>query len=348
MNSKFIKILRWLLLPISFIYGLVVTFRNVLYKYNILKSNKPNIATICVGNISLGGTGKSPMVIYLAQLLQKKFQIAVLSRGYKRNSKGLLFFNSETTPNQIGEEPYMIAKAIPFAPVVVHENRVDGLQAIQNQVKNVNCVILDDAFQHRKLTALINVVLVDYNHPFYNDYYLPTGNLRDATSRMYDATMVVVTKCPNELSIKNANVVKSKMNLKNIPVYFATIKYHQPIAVFKNQKIALSKNQQVLLVSAIANVDPLCHYLKQNVLQVEKMEYADHHHFTQQNIDDIISKAKQKNAIVLTTDKDAVKLKAFASLESIDLYTIPITIQLLFNQANEFEEKILEELGKLN
>ncbi len=342
MSFKPLNILRFILIPISIAYGLIIRLRHWLYDINIFKSTNFQTPIICVGNISTGGTGKSPMVIYLARLFSHKYKVAILSRGYKRKTKGFLQYNKNVSVSELGDEPFMFTQQVPNAIVAVSEDRVHGVNQILKHNPIVDCVILDDAMQHRKIKATSYIALIDYNHPPFNDYYLPTGNLRDGKYRLNTADIIVVTKCHENLSIKESDMFVQKLNLVNdITVFFASIKYGTAKHIFNQHNVNL-KSKKILLVTAIANNSDLIQYLKSTNNTVVSVSYSDHHHFSTSDVVSIATQFENENfEAIITTEKDAVKLVAFENLRSLPIYAVGIEPNFLFGKQAEFEENVL-------
>lgn len=346
MNSSVIKIVRWLLFPFACIYGVVVFCRNYFYKIGIFKSNKFDVPTICVGNISVGGTGKSPMVQYIAQFFAATKNVATLSRGYGRNTKGFLKYDSQLTPATFGDEPFMLANNLANVTVAVCEDRVGGVQQLMQKNPSLNLIVLDDALQHRKIEAKVNIVLVDYNHPPFNDFYLPTGNLRDAKIRLQDAHIVVVTKCPIHLNKTAADNFASRLKLSsNISLFFTSIQYDSPKSIFTKKEIVIGTNDNVLLITGLAQPFPFLQYLQSLAQKVEHIDYKDHYNYSQNDIEEIITKAKAiANCKIITSEKDAVKLKQFKVLQNLDVFSIGITPHFLFGEEKLFQQNLLSFL----
>jgi tetraacyldisaccharide 4'-kinase len=344
MSSSLKKILRWLLFPISIIYGVVVYIRNIFYNKGWFKSTKFSLPIISVGNISVGGTGKSPMVIYLAKLLSTHNKVSILSRGYKRSSKGFVLYNKKTSVQEIGDEPMQFAMNLTDINVAVCEDRVAGVKQLLNLNSTINCIILDDALQHRKITASCNVVLVDYNDPFFNDFYLPTGNLRDAAIRLNDASAIVITKCNPDLTKQQALDFAKKIKYK-APLFFSCIQYLDAQHLFTKQTKQINTFKNVLLVTGIANPKSIEQYVKSNVQVVTLKDYNDHFNFQQNDVSNIIQTYKDKNFdAIITTQKDAVKLIAFQELATLPIYELPISIQFLFDEQPAFDSLMLNHV----
>ncbi|NVJ63551.1 MAG: tetraacyldisaccharide 4'-kinase [Flavobacteriaceae bacterium] len=292
-----------LLFPLSLKYAFVVFFRNKFYDWGLYKSHSFIIPTICVGNISLGGTGKTPMIDLLINHFQNK-KVVVLSRGYGRKSKGLIHANSNSTALQIGDEPKQLLDMHPEIELVVSESRVKGMRYIESQIKP-DLVLLDDAFQHRSLKAKVNILLTTYSKPYFKDYYLPLGTLRDHRISVKRADMLVVTKAPKQVCLTDKSEFKSRFSAVK-PVYFAHIEYADHcIGEASTLSIEELKDLKVNLVTGIANPRPLLDYLVQKGIEVTHFDFKDHHQYTENDVEQICHNAD----VILTTQKDFVKLK---------------------------------------
>ncbi|WP_240628052.1 tetraacyldisaccharide 4'-kinase [Terrimonas sp.] len=335
------KIVRMMLFPFALFYGLAVKARNWLYNKNIIKSSRFNFPLIAVGNLSVGGTGKSPMVEYLIRLLLPEYNIATLSRGYKRKTRGYVLADERTTAIDIGDEPMQFHNKFPGVMVAVCEERAFAVPQILYDKPGTDVIILDDAFQHRQVDAGLNILLTDYNNPFYKDFFLPTGNLRDAKSSYKRADIIVVTKCPQDISSEEKDIVADK--IKALPeqhLFFTGIKYGAPYHLVTKEGVVLNEQTDVLLVCGIANPKPLKAFIKERVNELSVLHYRDHYIFT---IDDLRHIKKQFDAIassqkiIIVTEKDAVRLIKFqAELKDMPVYVLPIEPYFLFNGSGEF------------
>lgn len=320
-----------LLLPLSFKYACIVFFRNKFYDWGWFKIHSFTTPTICVGNISLGGTGKTPMIDLLINHYKNK-KIVVLSRGYGRKTKGLIHAHIHSTALQIGDEPKQLLDMHPEIELVVSESRVKGMQYIESQLKP-HLVLLDDAFQHRSLKTKVNILLTTYSKPFFKDYYLPLGNLRDHRISVKRADMLVVTKAPKQVCLTDKSEFKSQFSATK-PVHFAHLEYaDQCIGEATTLSIEELKDLKVNLVTGIANPKPLLNYLAQKGIQVTHFKYKDHHQYTENDLEHI----RQNGEIILTTQKDFVKLKGRCD----SLYYLGIQHQI------EQEESFFKSLDQL-
>ena len=338
--------IRFLLLPVSLIYGAVVWLRNKLYDKNIYKSASYNLPIICVGNLSVGGTGKSPMVEYLIRLLKDDFKIATLSRGYKRKTKGYALANEQTDALQIGDEPMQFYLNFPQISVAVGEKRNEAIPQLLHDRPETQVIILDDGFQHRSIQPGLSILLTDYNNLFINDFFLPTGDLRDTKSSYKRAQMIVVTKCNPSLSQEEKLKITEEINpTPTQQIFFSTINYATPHHILTHvQEFNLHKKLEVLLVTGIANSKPLQKYILEQCYTYEKISFSDHHIFSIDDLRDVkrkFAKMDSKEKIILTTEKDAVRLVKFKDeLENLPLFVLPIKHQILFDEETDFKNTI--------
>ncbi len=315
------KILRYILFPVVPIYYLVTWLRNKLYDLGIKTSKSYNFPVICVGNLSAGGTGKTPMIEYLISLLKDEYNLATLSRGYKRKSRGFQLANENTTAESLGDEPFQFYNKFGNdIKVAVDEDRQHGISSLSCLENAPNLILLDDAFQHRKVKAGFNILLTTYNNPYYNDFVLPTGNLREPKNGAKRANVIIVTKCPKDISESEKEGVIKRLNAnENQSVFFSYIEYSDTL-VSANSKIKIKDLSSFTLVTGIANSKPLVDFLKAENLKFEHLNFKDHHEFSQKDIEILKTKA-----LILTTEKDFMRLKHFDSLKD-KLFYIPITV----------------------
>lgn len=333
------KIVRFLLFPFAILYGWITSIRNVLYNLNFFPSSSFEIPVIAVGNLSVGGTGKTPQIEYLVQLLQDTYKIAILSRGYKRKTKGYILLNNTHTATEVGDEPLQFFKKFPKVFVAVDANRTKGIQQLLVDV-NPDVILLDDAFQHRRVKASLYILLTKYRDLYVDDFLLPTGNLRESRRGAKRADVIVVTKCPENISEEEQEklVKKIKPNLKQ-HVFFSSISYSPQINGFKQLQLSKLKSYKILLITGIANPISLLTFLAQQQFDVQHMSYPDHHNFNEQDIIKIkaaFQKIDTPKKIFLTTEKDYMRL----SDKIEELCYIEITNQFLENSAQEFDNVI--------
>lgn len=330
--------MKFLLAPISWIYGLVVWIRNLLYDDHILHSTTMSIPTIGVGNLAVGGTGKTPMTEYLVSLLSMRYKVAVLSRGYGRNTKGFRLANEQDTAYTIGDEPMQIHTRFPNIPVAVCADRVRGVKRLQHLFPDLQCVILDDAYQHRPLRCGMYVLLTPYDCLYVNDHMLPWGNLRDVPSQSVRANVVVVTKCPKKMLPIDRRVVANALQLPSYQqLVFSRIAYQQ-----------LSLSGTPLLLTGIANPQPMLAYLREQYPDTELLAFPDHHVFSEQDIKTILSRAKNF-ACVVTTEKDYMRLQQTSLVEQLGTKLYIQSIQTDFGIDKEaFDRAILLYISENN
>lgn len=334
-----ISIVRILLFPLSVLYGIIVAIRNFLFDVKVVKSTSFDVPVICVGNLSVGGTGKTPQIEYLIRLLQDNFNVAVLSRGYKRKSKGFVLADTNTTVADLGDEPYQYFKKFKKINVAVHGNRVEGVQNILSKNNNTEVVLLDDAYQHRKIKPGYQILLTSYHNLYYHDFMMPTGNLRELWWGKKRANIIIVTKCPENLSETEQHKVVKKIKPKQSQtVLFSKIKYASIVKGTKEFDVQHLTKEKIIVVTGIANPKPLTDYLTELGVEFEHMRYADHHNFSVNEIKDIHEKSI--NHKILTTEKDYVRLQE----EVTNLYYLPIETAFL-NKKQVFDSLVLKYIN---
>jgi tetraacyldisaccharide 4'-kinase len=345
-NTIFLKSFRVLLLPLAALYGLIIFIRNRLFNRNYLKSAEFNFPLICVGNLSVGGTGKSPMVEYLAKLLQNEFKVGTLSRGYKRKTKGYALADETTTALEIGDEPMQFHNKFPEVAVASCEERIVGIPHMLQDVPDLQVIMLDDAFQHRTIRAGFNILLTEYGNLYSNDFFLPTGDLRDEWASAKRAQVIVVTKCPYDLSAEaKQKIIRSLKPDAAQKVFFTTIEYGTPYHIINHKdEWLLTPRDEVLLVCGIANPKPLKEYLHEKTHTYYQQDYSDHHIFSIDDLHEIVEKFEHihaKDKLILTTEKDAVRLIKFSEqLASLPMYVLPIQHYFLFDEGEQFNELV--------
>jgi tetraacyldisaccharide 4'-kinase len=328
---------RILLLPFSWIYSIVLWIRNLMYDWNWKTATSIKGKSICIGNITVGGTGKSPLTAYIATQL-KDFNPVILSRGYGRKTKGLLEANSKSIVNELGDEPFMYWKQFSEqVPVVVAEKRLIGVEHIYDNHPNA-LILLDDAFQHRAVKAGLNIVLMTYNRPVFNDFTFPAGNLREPRAGMKRAQICVVTKCPEQLTDADKSKFYNNIPLPKAQIFFTSIVYGDKKGLFGEEW----KNfQQIILVTGIAQPEPLKRFLQGNAA-VESISFPDHHDFTATDIQHIQQKVATFAALqtaIVTTEKDAVRLMEWK--QELSKIGVPIFVQqmsLHFDREQDFND----------
>lgn len=327
------KLLRIVLFPIVPIYYSVTWLRNKLYDAGIKSSKTYDFPVICVGNLSTGGTGKTPMIEYLVRLLKKDKKIATLSRGYKRVTKGFLLADENANVDTIGDEPFQFYNKFSDVIVAVDEDRQNGITELRHLNPQPQVILLDDAYQHRKVKAGFNILLTSYHKRYTKDIVLPTGNLREPKSGADRADIIVVTKCPVDISFNEKEKITNEIDPKpHQNVFFSQISYGEN-AVSADGQIRLKDLSKFTLVSGIANAEPLVNFLKSQSLDFEHLEYGDHYNFT---INDI--ELFEQKDLILTTEKDYMRLLDNESLKSKLHY---LTIEIGMDNAEAFNNLIL-------
>ena len=337
------KVIRFLLFPISWLYDLITSLRNFLFDLNILKSVSFDIPVVCVGNVSVGGTGKTPQVEYLVELLKDNYTVAILSRGYRRKTKGFVLVDDKKTVEDVGDEPFQYYSKYPQISVAVCENRVEGIRELIHKVKP-DVILLDDAFQHRWVRPSFSILLTKWNDLFLDDFLLPTGNLRESRRAAKRADAIVVTKCPDNMSNKQMDDVLGRLLRYERPVFFSGIGYDTEIKGSKKMKMRELKDYQVLLITGIANPGPLLSYMEIMEISITHLKYPDHHFFKQGDVDKIVDRFKnlkgEKN-LILTTEKDYVRLKN--KIEGLCYLPIQTTF-LVKEEQQTFDDLLLSHI----
>ena len=337
------KFLRILLFPFAILYDIITRLRNFLFDLNIFKSTTFSFPVVVVGNLSVGGTGKTPQIEYLIRLLKDTFKTAVLSRGYKRKSKGFLLLDENDTVDDSGDEPMQYFKKFANISVAVDANRVEGIQKLK-ALQNPDVVLLDDAFQHRKVKGSFNILLTKYDDLFINDFLLPTGNLRESREGAHRADVIIVTKCPENLDVSIQNALSKKLNKFTKNIFFSKIAYAEHLVGEQSVTLSDLKDYEILLVTGIANPKPLLNFLNFKEISFKHLAFPDHHHFTSQDISNISNSfklLKSNKKLLLTTEKDATRLQ----LEISDIYYLPIETQFLDSkQTNVFNNMIMSHI----
>ena len=310
-----------------------------------MRSASFNFPIICVGNLAVGGTGKTPMVEYLIRLLTPEYQVATLSRGYKRKTKGFAIADNATTALDIGDEPMQIHLKFPDVAVSVAEERVVGVPQLLHAKPETQVIVLDDAFQHREIRAGLNILLTEYSNLFVRDFLLPAGNLRDIRGSAHRADIIVVTKCPENISVPQKDQLIREINpLPHQHVFFTKIEYKNPYHLFTRAEIQLDKDTHVLLVCGIANPAPLKEVLLENTASLDHLGFRDHHVFNTDDLKEIkarFERLKGTKKVILTTEKDAVRLTKFEKdLASFPIFVFSMAHGLLFGEKEAFEQHI--------
>jgi len=357
LKNQFIHIILY---PFAVFYGLAVGIRNWLYDRGIFHSTAFSIPIIGVGNLSVGGTGKTPHTEFILSYVQDEWKTAFLSRGYKRKTKGFFLADEKSTYQTIGDEPYQIYRKFPKVIVAVDEKRVDGVMKLQKQFPDLQLVVMDDAFQHRQIKIGLTILLTDYFHLYTRDRLLPTGTLREQKSGSKRADIVIVTKCPPDLKPIDMRLVEKELNLTGRQqLFFSTYEYEEIVPVFpekEEKKYSLQqineKNGSLLIVTGIASPEKMIEYLRQFSNLIESLIFPDHHDFSKKDIEKMEQKFAQLPAnekIVIVTEKDAVRLLNNAFLSEFlksKIYYLPIKVKILNHQEDSFIQKIKNYVRK--
>lgn len=332
------KCIKYCIKPFSWLYALGVWLRNVLYDEHVLPSHTVSVPTIVIGNLAVGGTGKTPMTEYLIRLLSPEYKVAVLSRGYGRKTRGFRIANSEDTSRTIGDEPMLIHTHFPHIPVTVCADRVQGVKLLQANYPDIQCVILDDAYQHRRLCAGFYILLTAYDNLYVNDSLLPVGTLRDLPTESARANAVVVTKCPDKMLPIERRIVSNSLRLATYQqLYYSSIRY-SPCPI----------DSTPLLVVGIANPTLLLEHLKTQWKDTELLAFTDHHEYTKKDIHTILQKA-EKYRYVVTTEKDYMRMQHTILVEALadKLFVLPIQTDLGVDKS-AFDRQILLYVSENN
>ena len=337
--------MRLVLYLLSIIYGTIVILKNTLFDYGLLKSKNHTIPIICIGNLSIGGTGKTPLTNYIAKLLSPNYKIAILSRGYKRKSSDFKYVELHSDASEIGDEPLQLKQNNPTCIIAVNNNRNNAVKKILTDYPKVNIILLDDGFQHRKITAGLNIIVTPFDKIFTKDTLMPLGTLREPASEAKRANIVLISKTPKMTSLNEKQEVLKKLNLKvHQKGYFSSIIYKKYRCVKNGTTLNNENKYSVTLVTGIANPNHLRQYLEKKGRIVELIKFSDHHNYTIKDIQKILrthNKNKSAKKLILTTEKDATKLRRFLSyFQNENIYYIPINIKI--NSKETFENQLLE------
>ena len=358
-EGDFIKINKWLL-PLSWLYGIGVGIRNFLYDVGVKKSTRFPLPIISVGNITVGGSGKTPHVEYLIRLLlDNNYKTAVLSRGYKRKTNGFLIADTDTKMQEIGDEPFQMHKKFPSVNIAVDRDRCHGVEQLManKQTKDTEVILLDDAYQHRHIKPSLNILLVDYHRLIIYDTLLPAGRLREPCKGKDRAEIVVITKCPQDLRPMEFRVLQKQMNLYPYQeLFFSTLKYGNLIPVFAdaaNNGTMVQSDQHIMLITGIASPEHLVAYLTPKCRTIELLQFGDHYQFTPSDAEAVntLHRAK-KHDIIITTEKDATRLQLlsdkFGEEVRKKLFYIPIEVEIMQGDAEKFNNIILDHVQGFN
>jgi tetraacyldisaccharide 4'-kinase len=348
------------LYPLSLVYGLITGIRNFLYDTGLFPSKEFDLPVICVGNITVGGTGKTPHTEYLAGLLRRDFKVATLSRGYKRDTCDFRIASSSSPVSEIGDEPIQIFRKFPDVLVTVDRNRVHGVEKILEEKPDTDVIIMDDGFQHRRITPGFSILLSDFERLFVRDSMMPFGNLRERKENMRRADIILITKSPRDMSpIQRRLIVKEVAKAPYQNLYFTSFAYKTPVHIFDSNdnditssEAWIPQNSGIVLITGIANPQPLKDYLQMKCSEIIHLAFPDHYNFNEkdiQSISDAYDELKSPVRYLFTTEKDAVRLREFTNIaEPIRsaLFYIPVDIHFLNDDKDEFDNLIVDYVRK--
>ena len=354
MASDHIRINYWLM-PFSWLYGIGVRFRNMLFSAGVLRSKSFTIPVISVGNITVGGTGKTPHVEYLVRLLKDNFKTAVLSRGYKRKSKGYVLADADATVRTIGDEPFQIHKKFPDIYVAVDKRRCRGIDMLCADKPDTDVVLLDDAFQHRYVQPGINILLIDYNRHIMHDKLLPAGRLREQQDGKERADVVIVTKCPDGLRPMDYKMVEKEMDLYPYQhLFFTGLEYGELQPLFCSSEhtlLSIGKDENILLLTGIASPQQMQDDLRKHCDNIVPLAFPDHHAFKAADIEKInaVFAEMKPPKIIVTTEKDAVRIIGLEGLSDEvrqNIYALPVRVKFMLNAQEKFNDYIISYVRK--
>jgi tetraacyldisaccharide 4'-kinase len=338
--------LRLLLFPFALLFDVVTSLRNSLYDKGYKPTAQFDLPVIGVGNLAVGGTGKTPMIEYLIRLLYHDFKVATLSRGYGRVTKGIHIANANDSASSIGDEPFQLYRKFDNnITVCVGEERALAIPFIIDHAEDTEIILLDDAFQHRKVKPSFQILLTDYHNLFYKDMLLPAGRLRESSRGLSRSDVIVVTKCPPDIKEEDMmEIDKSVRQHADKPLFFSVITYGNPVALDHNKPT----KERVVLVSGIANHKPVETYTNSHYKLMHHFAFPDHHRYTEKDLITICAMAKKEDAVVITTEKDAVKIQSPAFnkyLNEIPFFYLPIKTEFLKN-GKDFDEMVLNAIRR--
>ncbi len=346
--------LRIILFPLALLYGLITLLRNKFFDWGILPSNSYPHPIIGIGNLSTGGTGKTPHIEYLISLLKQKYSVATISRGYKRKTRGYLEVNARSTVKQVGDEPLQMCLKHPDILVTVSESRNKAIKRIKDQHPKNQVILLDDSFQHRYVKPGLNILLTDYHKIFTKNYVLPTGNLREFRMGAKRSDILIVTKTPSVFSPLDRKLILKdleKYGIKNI--FFSYIKYGKwmPVTNFARTE-KLQKAKTIFLITGIANPIPLGEYLKRLCTDLKVFQFADHHQFTEKELSEFVNKYHETysgSKAIVTTEKDSMRLRSpglSRILTNLPVYYVPIEVEFHQEDKKHFDNLVVDYVEK--
>ncbi len=355
------KVIDMLILkPLSLIYGMVVALRNRLFDWGVLKQHEFDVPVVVIGNLAVGGTGKTPHTEYVVNALMRDYRIAVLSRGYRRRTKGFVLADKRSTPADIGDEPYQIYQKFGHEiRVAVCEKRAKGIKELLRIDPSINLVVLDDAYQHRYVKPKVAVALTEWNRPVYNDDILPLGRLRESIKGLMRANIVVVTKCPSEIRPMDVRIIYEHLNLFPFQrLYFSRYRYGNLVSVFPDEVKYLpgldwmTSDDGVVIVTGIANPRPMIRHIKSKKVKTKVVRFPDHHNFSRRDFDAIVKafgSIDGRNKYIITTEKDAVRIANspyFPHELKSHIFYLPIKVEFMSQKMPKDALAFDEELRK--
>jgi len=347
------SVVRIFLYPFALSYGALVWLRNRMYDAKVFSSIEFSVPVITVGNLSTGGTGKTPHVEYLVRLLQYQYTVATMSRGYKRHTQGFLVADEQSNALRIGDEPMQYHMKYPELIVSVAEERMIGIPALLQRRPDVDVILLDDAYQHRSVKAGLTILITDHSRPFYKDHILPFGSLRESRGAYKRANVIIVSKCPTDMDAMQAKAIEERIRpLPNQQVFFTGIHYDKPFDFINHDDINLN-GRNIILVCGIALPEPLVAHLRGQGTDVHTLTYQDHHYFVSADLEEMkatYDNWQVPNKVIVTTEKDAARLHLhFDKLKDwgITIAVLPISVTILFDKAAEFDAIVLKYVEKV-
>jgi tetraacyldisaccharide 4'-kinase len=345
--------MSFLMKLLSYVYRMVISIRHLMFDSHLLKSHKFDTPVICVGNITVGGTGKTPTAEMIVSYMKQYYNVALLSRGYGRRTKGYIEVDSNSSYRDVGDEPLQMKLKFPDTLVVVCEKRVDAIRRIEKEHPEINLIVMDDGFQHRYVIPRINVVIIDSTRPFYEDDYLPAGTLRDSVDSLYRADYFIVTKCPADMQPLAQRMWRKRLHtIAYQRVYFSRVVPTQPVALFPSQN-ALQTGGDVIVMSGIGNPKAFVAGVKRQYNVVGRITFPDHHVYSVGDIESIVEMIKKHpQAMLLTTEKDAVKLRRSRRVPDMvreRLFYQPVQVEFLEGSDVDFLGTLKSDLeGKVH
>ena len=337
------KLLRYLLLPFAVIYGGITIFRNWLFDKNILKPSEFNIPIINVGNLSMGGTGKTPHVEYIVRLISKQYKTAILSRGYGRKTSDYIEAQVDHNAHEIGDEPLQFKTKFPLTTISVEKKRVKGILNLLYDHPDTETIILDDAFQHRAIKPGLNILLTKYSKPFFNDAVFPIGTLREFKKGFKRADLIIVTKCPDKLPENSKKNYLNKIS-PTIPIFFTKVNYSKIYSLINGSALELTQEFNILLITGIADTTELINELNKRKLNFKHLSYRDHYPYKEKDakqISEIFDTFTGDNKIILTTEKDSMRMKAIKVFYDLPIYVLEIEVEFL-EEKTSFDNQIMD------